>query len=150
VSHQHERYEARPFLKIRRAYLDILAAGRRRHLIHGLVEVDVTEARRRLHAHSTHTAPRLSITAFLIYCVAQAVEADRMMHAHRHGKRLILFEEVDVNSQIEADLDDQKIIQSLLVRQANGKSVAQISQEIHDAHKHVAAGEAAIGPRWRS
>jgi len=150
MSRVHERYEVRRFLKIRRAYLDVLAAGHRKHLIHGLVEVDVTEARRRLRAHSTHPAGRLSFTAFLIHCVARAVEADRIVHAYRRGHRLILFDDVDVNTQIEADLDGQKIVQSLLVRRDNGKSVAQISREIRDAQAGGAGSGARSGPRWRS
>ena len=35
-------YSTRPFLTIRRMYLDVLDAGRRKRMIHGLVEVDVT------------------------------------------------------------------------------------------------------------
>ena len=42
-------FETRPFLKIRRAYRDILAAGRRKNMIHGLGEGDVTDARRLIH-----------------------------------------------------------------------------------------------------
>jgi hypothetical protein len=37
-----EDFETRPFLKIRKGYLDILAAGRRKNIIHGLIEIDVT------------------------------------------------------------------------------------------------------------
>ena len=57
-----ERHETRPFLKIRRAYIDVLTAGQRKHLIHGLVLLDVTEARRRLHHDGRGPAP-LSFTA---------------------------------------------------------------------------------------
>ena len=34
-----ERHETRPFLKICRAYIDVLAAGQRKHLIHGLLQL---------------------------------------------------------------------------------------------------------------
>ena len=45
---RNDGYETRPFLKVRRAYLHVLEAGRRKNIIHGLIEIDVTEARRRL------------------------------------------------------------------------------------------------------
>jgi len=38
MSADGESYEARPFLKIRRAYLHNFEASRRKHFIHGLVE----------------------------------------------------------------------------------------------------------------
>jgi hypothetical protein len=79
-----ERYDTRPFLKIRHAYLDVLRAGRRKNIIHGLVELDVTEARRRLRAD-----PALSFTGFIVYCVARAVDADRIVHAYRRRNRLV-------------------------------------------------------------
>jgi hypothetical protein len=41
-----ESYQTCPFLKIRRAYLHNFEASRRKHFIHGLVEIDVTETRR--------------------------------------------------------------------------------------------------------
>jgi hypothetical protein len=43
-----ESYQTRPFLKVRKAYLHVLEAGRRKNIIHGLIEIDVTEARRQL------------------------------------------------------------------------------------------------------
>jgi hypothetical protein len=46
MSADAESYEARRFLKIRRAYLHNFEASRRKHFIHGLVEMDVTEIRR--------------------------------------------------------------------------------------------------------
>jgi len=140
MRHHSEVFEERPFLKIRRGYLDILAAGRRRHLIHGLVEVDVTDARRLLHTRPGQE--RLSFTAFLIACVAKAVSADRGVHAYRRGSRLILFDDVDVNTQIEAELDGQKVVQSLVIRAANRKSIGEMTRETR-ATQTGGAGSAA-------
>jgi pyruvate/2-oxoglutarate dehydrogenase complex dihydrolipoamide acyltransferase (E2) component len=124
-----ESFQTRPFLKIRKAYLDVLAAGRRKNIIHGLIEVDVTEARRVLRQRDA-AGDHLSFTAFLMHAVARAVDEDRILHAYRRRNQLILFDEVDVNTQIEVELADQKIVKSLLVRSANRKSVAELSTEI--------------------
>ena len=122
-------FEARPFLKIRRAYLDILAAGRRKNLIHGLVEIDVTDARRILRDRE-EAGEELSFTGFLIHAVARAVDADRILHAYRQRNRLILFRDVDVNTMVETEEAGQKIVGSLLIRAANRKTVGEVSQEI--------------------
>jgi hypothetical protein len=46
IRSRKQHFETRPFLKIRRGYL--VAAGRRKNIIHGLIEIDVTELRRLL------------------------------------------------------------------------------------------------------
>ena len=134
-----ERHETRPFLTIRRAYIDVLAAGQRKHLIHGLLQLDVTEARRRLH-HDGPGPPPLSFTGWVLHCVAAAVDADRLVHAYRRRNKLVLFADVDVNTQIEAELAGQKVVKSIIVRAANRKTVQQISDEIRAA-QHEQPGD---------
>jgi pyruvate/2-oxoglutarate dehydrogenase complex dihydrolipoamide acyltransferase (E2) component len=96
------------------------------------------DARRQLHDYDAATGVRLSFTAFLIHCVARAVEADQLVHAYRRGSRLIVFANVDVKTQIEAAVDGQGIVQSLLIRRANEKSVEDISREIREAPRITA------------
>ena len=91
-------YQTRPFLKIRRGYTDLLAATKRKHIIHGLVEIDVTNAHWVLRQREL-AGEDLSFTAFVIHAVARAVDEDRIMHAYRRRGRLILFDEVDVNTR---------------------------------------------------
>ena len=129
------RYQTRPFLKIRRGYTDLLAATKRKNIIHGLVEIDVTNAQRLLRRREA-AGEDLSFTAFLIHAVARVVDEDRIMHAYRRRGRLILFDDVDVNTQIEAAVGGQRIVQSLLIRSANRKSVEQITIEIRAGQRH--------------
>jgi pyruvate/2-oxoglutarate dehydrogenase complex dihydrolipoamide acyltransferase (E2) component len=129
------RHQTRPFLKIRRGYTDLLAATKRKNIIHGLVEIDVTNAQRLLRRREA-AGEDLSFTAFLIHVVARVVEEDRIMHAYRRRGRLILFDDVDVNTQIEAAVGGQRIVQSLLIRSANRKSVEQITSEIRAGQRH--------------
>lgn len=133
-----ETHEVRRFPKIRRAYIDVLHEGHRRHIIHGLVEVDVTAARTAIRKRaSEQNLPQLSFTGFLVACVGRAVDENRMMHAHRWGRRkLVLFDEVDVNLQLEqVDEDGVPIVQSRIVRAVNCKSVEEISAEIREAQQ---------------
>jgi pyruvate/2-oxoglutarate dehydrogenase complex dihydrolipoamide acyltransferase (E2) component len=133
-----EQHEVRPFLKVRRAYVDVLRAGRRKNLMHGLLQLDVTVARRRLR-HDDRTP--LSFTAWIAHCVAAAVEADRTVHAYRRRNRLVLFADVDVNTQLEAELQGQKVVKSIIVRRANGKTVQQITDEIRAAQREQPGDE---------
>ncbi len=134
---RRERYEIRPFPRSRQLVLDAGWNGRRRPMIHGLVEFDVTEPRRRLRAHKTRTGETFSFTAFIIGCLGQAVEADRLLHAYRDWRgRLILFDEVDVLITIEVELDGRPFPMLHIIRAANRRS----ARAIHDEIRAVQAG----------
>ena len=134
VTREGESYEIRPFPKIRRAYVDVLREGHRRHLIHGLVEVDITKAKDLI---ASVEGERVSFTGFITACVGTAVDDDRMLHAHRWGRRkLVLFDDVDVNMQLEqVQADGTRIVQSRIIRAVNRKTVREISAEIRQAQE---------------
>jgi pyruvate/2-oxoglutarate dehydrogenase complex dihydrolipoamide acyltransferase (E2) component len=122
-------YETRPFPMARQMYSDLMATAKRKNIIHGLVEVDVTDAHRMLKEQRTNGID-LSFTAFLIYAVAQAVQEDRILHAYRRGRQLLLFDDIDVNTQIETHLNDRQVMKSVVIQAANRKSVEELSREI--------------------
>jgi pyruvate/2-oxoglutarate dehydrogenase complex dihydrolipoamide acyltransferase (E2) component len=75
-------------------------------------------------------ARTISFTAVVIHAVARVVDEHRIMHAYRRRNQLILFDDVDVNTQIEVTSDGQKIVKPLLVRTANRKSIDELTKEI--------------------
>ena len=76
------------------------------------MEIDVTKAHRLLRQRES-AGEDLSFTAFLIHAVARAVDEDRIMHAYRRRGRLILFDDVDVNTQIEFAVGGQGMVQAV-------------------------------------
>jgi pyruvate/2-oxoglutarate dehydrogenase complex dihydrolipoamide acyltransferase (E2) component len=114
--------------------VDWLGIVHRRHIVHALVEVDVTEARRLIHAFRAHTGRPLSFTAFATACLAKAIDEHKEMHALRKGRRrLVVFEDVDIALAVEHELDGEKIPLGFVIRAANRKSAAEIDREIRDA-----------------
>jgi pyruvate/2-oxoglutarate dehydrogenase complex dihydrolipoamide acyltransferase (E2) component len=134
MKQQHSDYQVVSYPKMRRleaiAYHSVGRASR----MHGLIEVDVTKARARLRDHQAKTGESLSFTAFLIACLAQAVDEYKAVQALRLGrKHLILFEEVDVYTPVERDVAGDAQIIPTIIRAANRKTVCQIHQEIRAA-----------------
>jgi pyruvate/2-oxoglutarate dehydrogenase complex dihydrolipoamide acyltransferase (E2) component len=134
MKQQHADYQVVLYPKMRRlealAYRSVL----RTPMIHGLLEVDVTKARAFLREHQVNTGESLSFTAFLIACLAKAVDENKAVQAHRKGsKHLILFDDVDVYTPIERDVAGQKQIMPTIIRAANRKTVREIHQEIRAA-----------------
>jgi pyruvate/2-oxoglutarate dehydrogenase complex dihydrolipoamide acyltransferase (E2) component len=93
--------------------------------------VDVTDARRWIREHKARTGESLSFTAFIMACLGRAVEENKMMHAYRDWRnQLILFDEVDVNTVVEIELEGRKVTLPHIVRATNKRTVRDIHRDI--------------------
>lgn len=122
-------FETRPFPRGRHDIVDSLEVGVGRHVVHALLELDVTLPRRLLAEAEAGRGERLSFTAFLVASFARAIDADRRLHAYRDWRgRLVLFEEVDVVTLVESELDG--IAVPHVIRAANRRTLREIHDEI--------------------
>ena len=127
-------FVVKPYPRSRRLVVDAARAGSRKHMIHGLVEFDVTEPRKLLREYKARTGESLSFTAFVLHCVGAAVAQDRMVHAVRDWRgRLVLFDDVDVTAILELELEERRFPLAYVVRAVNRRSV----RELHDEIRHV-------------
>ena len=118
-----------PFPRSRGPVVDAGRLAHRRHIVHGLLELDVTEPRRVIRQNKAATGERLSFTGHIIACLAQAVEAHPMAHAYRDWRnRLVIFDEVDVVTMIETEAGGVALPH--ILRAANRKSFREIHEEI--------------------
>jgi len=142
-------FQIAPFPKIRVGAIDLLRKGHQMHTIHGLMEVDVTKPRHSIREHKARTGETLSFTAFIATCLAQAVDENKMTHAYRDWRnRLILFDEVDVNTMIEREADGAKMGTPYIIRAANKKSFREIHQEIRTAQATAVEQAEFEAMRW--
>jgi pyruvate/2-oxoglutarate dehydrogenase complex dihydrolipoamide acyltransferase (E2) component len=95
--------------------------------MHGLVEVDVTDARRLLADHE----PALSMTAFVIAAVARSVAAHPEVHAYRDWRgRLVRHRHVDVQTLVEVATEHGPFGLVHVVRDADVRDVPDLSGEL--------------------
>ena len=142
-------FEVKPFPRIRNLMVDGGILARQKHVVHGLLEVDVTHARQLIHAHKARTGEALSFTAFVVACIGRAVDMNRHMHAYRDWRnRLIIFDEVDVNTLFEVEVEGRKLIRPHILRAVNKKTVRAIHEEIRAFQGTHAAGREAAFIRW--
>lgn len=124
-------YETLPFPKIRRLMEDGGRLGREKHLIHGLFEMDVTEARQAIRQYRARTGEGLSFMAFMVACVGRAVERHKPVQSCRSwGEKIVIFDDVDVNTMFEVEVNGQKIIRPHILRAVNRKNPREIHTEI--------------------
>lgn len=124
-------YTTAPYPRIRLLMADGGRLGRQKHTVHGLVEIDVTHARAVIHEHKARTGEQLSFSAFFLTCLGRAVAANKEMHAYRDWRnRLIVFDDVDINTLFEVVVNGQKTIRPHILRAVNKKTFRDIHQEI--------------------
>ena len=134
MKQKHADYKMVSYPKIRRFMADARRSVQRKPMMHGLIEVDVSRARAFLRDHKAKTGEALSFTAFIIACVAKAVDENKSVQASRKGrKHLILFDDVDVLTYIERDVAGQTQIMPYIIRAANRKTFREIHHEIRAA-----------------
>jgi len=106
----------------------IARVARHKYIMRGLVEIDVTRARHLIREHKARTGESLSFTAFLAACVGHAVAMNKSVHAYRNWRhQLVLFDDVDINIQVERDRQGQKLSFPFIVRGGEQKDGARDS-----------------------
>jgi pyruvate/2-oxoglutarate dehydrogenase complex dihydrolipoamide acyltransferase (E2) component len=105
--------------------------------IHGLLQFDVTDA----HAYLHTTDPPLSFTAFIVSAVARSASAHPEVHAYRNWRgKLVIHHHVDVATLVEVATPEGSFPLAHLVRDADRRSLSEISSEIGGIKRDPSAG----------
>jgi len=127
------------FPPVRLGVEDLMWAGAQKHIVHGLGEIDISKVRAWFRDQKEKEGENLSFTAYVIKCLAKAVEDYKFMHAYRMKKdKVVIFDDVDINVIVERDhpaIEGKKMPTTYIVRAANTKSFRQINDEIRNAQK---------------
>jgi pyruvate/2-oxoglutarate dehydrogenase complex dihydrolipoamide acyltransferase (E2) component len=118
-----------PIARERELVVDAGYLAAKRHIIHGLLEVDVTRPRELLRDNPGADGQPLSFTAFVIASFARAIQAHPAVHAYRDlRRRLVVFHEVDVATLVEPR--PGAVAMPIILRRANVRPVSDLSDEI--------------------
>lgn len=139
-------YRIERFPRSRKIIVDGGRMAAQRHSVHALVEADVTETRRAIRAHRAKAGSGLSLSTYVTWCVARAVADHPEAQAYRDWRsRLIVFDDVDVNTSIETELAGRRIPVAHILRRVNRRTPSSIHREIEAARKRgPQTGEAGL------
>ena len=133
-------FEILPFSSDREIVVDAGYLGTGRHIVHLLVELDVTKARELLDEASSRLGRKISFTAFIAASLAKAIQDTPKVQAYRDWRgRLVVFHDVDVVTMIEPQPGAVAIPH--IIRSANQKTVLQISDEIRTIQANPESSE---------
>lgn len=111
--------------------VDYMQMAGHRSNVHGLVEIDVSDARERIRTIEEETKTKLSFTAFIVSCLATTVDEQPHIQRYRDWRgRIHEFDDVDVNVLIERETDGERIGIPHVIRQANQRTIRSIHDEI--------------------
>ena len=115
----------------KRIWLNTLELSWTAHTIYGLLEVDVTDARKYIAEHKAQTGESLSFTAFLAVCLARAVEEHKEVQACFKGRRqMMIFDDVNIGLMVEHKAGGKGALMGHVVVGANHKTYREIHDEI--------------------
>ncbi|MBN1951705.1 MAG: 2-oxo acid dehydrogenase subunit E2 [Bacteroidales bacterium] len=131
-------YKTSIFPRSRIATNDVCALGVKKHHIAALIEVDVTDSRKKIRLYKKDTGNAISFTAWLIKVISRSIEDYENVASFLQGKRkLIIFNDVNVSLAVEKNIGDQKVPIPLIIEKANGRSLESITRQINDAKNLV-------------
>ncbi|NHJ01762.1 MAG: dihydrolipoamide acyltransferase [Candidatus Heimdallarchaeota archaeon] len=131
-------YKIQDFPRNRLSITDYLDVAQKRHIITGLLELDITKARERLKTYKNKTGNAISFTGWICWCIGQVIENNKEIHAARKGRsKLVFFEDVDITIQVERSVKGKKIPLPYVLRKVNQKSVLEITKEIRTVQKQT-------------
>src|SRR5574342_1046078 len=135
----------------RRIWINTLDLSWPAHAMYGLLEVDVTVARKLIAEHKARTAETLSFAGFLTFCLARAVDEDKTIQAFRKGGRqLVLFDDVNVGLMVERKVGEKRALMGHVIQGANRKTYREIHDEIRKVQSEPVPPGRGMPPWFRS
>jgi pyruvate/2-oxoglutarate dehydrogenase complex dihydrolipoamide acyltransferase (E2) component len=128
------RYKIQKFPRTRIATIDVTEAGKRRHHIPALIEVDVTKSRQDIREFNKSNSNKISLTAWLISLISRTIKKYETSASFLKGKnKTVIFDDINVSLIVEKKLNDQKVPVPLVIEKASEISVEAITSLIAEA-----------------
>ncbi len=134
-------YEIR-YPSSRQFTFDVGKIGRGKHHVKALLEVDVTEARRKI-KQNRQAGGKASFTAWLIKVIADCVALHPPISGinRPRGNKVVVFDDVDISLVIEKEVNGTRVPLPYVIRKADQKTLDQIHDEIETAKSQAIEDE---------
>src|SRR5512137_2417008 len=126
-------YKSLPLSSYRQAVIASAFVTKEKNAIHSFTEVDITEPRHLIKEHFERTGEKLSLTAYIVTCLAQVIKEHPELNSFIRGRRLIILDDVTVSVLIDREMAGEKVPEPLAIKEAQKKSFRQIQDEIRAA-----------------
>lgn len=126
-------YKIIPLSINRRAVIASATINKKKNTFHSIAEADISMPGKFMEDYSSRTGEKLSLTAYVVACLARTLTKHPQLNSFRKGNRLVILDDVTVNVLVERDYQGEKVPEPIGIRQAQNKPYLQILQEIRQA-----------------
>lgn len=130
---KHKGYRVKPFGGNRQMVAASSAIGRENDTIHLMTEVDVTGPRRLIAEHRESTGEKLSLTAYVVTCLARTFDDFPDFNSFRKGGRLIVLDDLTISVLFEREIEGENIPEPVGIQAVNRKTYRQVNDELRAA-----------------
>jgi pyruvate/2-oxoglutarate dehydrogenase complex dihydrolipoamide acyltransferase (E2) component len=121
---------------------DIGKLGLRKHHIKALIEIDVTDSRKKIKLKRNESGNRISFTSWILKCIGKAIDEHKQVHALQYKRnKVMIFNEIDLTLVVEKKVDNDLVPIPLLLRNINNMNQTDIYYQIENAKKEVINSE---------
>lgn len=126
----------------RRLTMDLGKIGLGKHHVKALLEVDITEARRKI-KHNRQAGRKTSVTAWLIKVIADCVALHPPVSGinRPRGNKVVVFNDVDISIVVEKNVNGARVPLPYVIRGADQKTLDHIHDEIEAAKSQAVEDE---------
>jgi pyruvate/2-oxoglutarate dehydrogenase complex dihydrolipoamide acyltransferase (E2) component len=126
-------YGSIPMTFNRRAVIASATVTKEKNAIHCISEVDITIPRQLIKNHFDHTGEKMSLTAYVVTCLANVIKDHPLLNSFHKGRKQIILEDITVSVLIEKEVNDEKFPEPVGIQKAQSKSYRMIHNEIREA-----------------
>ena len=126
-------YKILPLSFNRRAVIASASVTKDKIAIHSFSEIDITTPRRLIKEHFEKTGEKLSLTAYIVACLARDIIEHPQLNSFIKGRKLVVLDDVTISVLIEREIDGENVPEPIGIKQAQLKSILQIHKEIKEA-----------------
>lgn len=126
-------YKIQPLTINRRAVIASATVTKEKNTIHSFSEVDITIPRQIIKTHFEKTGNKLSLTAYIVSCLAHTIKDFPQFNSFIKGRRLIILDDVTISVLVERDIGGEKVPEPIGIKNTQEKTPFQIQSEIRKA-----------------
>lgn len=131
-------YTVGVFPKNRDIVVEAVSMSKYYNHVMGFIDADVTEAVKIMDNYKKKTGETISLTAWVMRCMAICASEIPETRTFRWRKRkTVIFDDVDIKCMIEREVRGKKIPMHYMFRKSDKKSFKQIQDELREIQKKV-------------
>jgi pyruvate/2-oxoglutarate dehydrogenase complex dihydrolipoamide acyltransferase (E2) component len=135
VVNESKGFRITPFSFNRQMVTASASISKEKDTIHLITEADITRPRQLITEHFQRTGEKLSLTGYVVSCLARTLNEFPQFNSFRKGNKLIILDSLTISVLFEREINGENVPEPVGIQNANVKNYRQINDELRAAQK---------------